>query len=96
MTDRVVATYHVPKSFKSRLRSKPHAMQAKVLEAVDELVRDPSPGGKLQVHRVVGHPRLWTASVDHANRVTFEREGGTLWFRVHCHHDHVYRNPSGT
>ncbi len=83
--------YVFTRQFKKRLGKKPLAMQNAVLECVQRLMIDPSHPG-LNVHRIRGHPGVWEAYVDMGNRVTFERDGDRLTFRVHCNHD-ILRNP---
>jgi hypothetical protein len=83
--------YTFTRTFKKRLGKKPAAMQAAILECVNRLMTDPRHPG-LNMHRVQGHPGVWEAYVDQGNRVTFEREGENLTFRMNCNHD-ILRRP---
>ena len=82
--------YEFDKTFKRRLRKKPHNMQAAVLRTVMKLDEDPRRQG-LRVHQIEGSPGVWEASIDDANRLTFERRGGDLYFLNHCNHDILKR-----
>lgn len=61
-------------------------MQAAILRTVKKLDEDPKRPG-LRVHRIEGADGVWEASVDDANRITFERHGADFYFLNHCNHD---------
>jgi hypothetical protein len=82
--------YEFDKTFRKRLRKKPHTMQAAVLRTVKKLDEDPKRPG-LRVHQIEGTEGVWEASIDDSNRVTFERHGDDLYFLNHCNHDILKR-----
>lgn len=47
----------------------------------------------LQTHKVKGHPGVFEAYVNMANRVTFHYEGDKIVLRNNCNHDRVLRTP---
>jgi len=82
--------YEFDKTFKKRLRKKPPFMQAAVLRTVKKLDEDPTRPG-LRVKKMQGTSEVWEASIDDANRLTFERHGGDIYFLNHCNHDILKR-----
>ena len=80
----------IPASFKKKLAKKPPAMQGAILECVQRLGDDPQHPG-LRTSSLSGHPGVFYARVDRANRVTFEWDGDEIVLRVHCNHDILKR-----
>ena len=78
--------------FKKQFRKKTPQMQASVLQTIQRLCDDPRHPG-LNTHQVHGHPGVWEAYVNDANRVTFHREEGSIVFRNNCVHDKVLGKP---
>lgn len=80
-------------SFRQRLRKKPRPMQEAIAECCQRLADNPRHPG-LQVHRIQGHPGVWEAYVDKANRVTFHYGSeGQIVLRNNCNHDMLDRTP---
>jgi hypothetical protein len=79
-------------AFKKRLEKKSAPQRAAILECVERLADDPTYPG-LRTHPIQSQPGIFSARVDRANRVSFERDGDTLVMRNHCNHDAVYRRP---
>ena len=78
-------------SFKKRLKRKPAALQAAIVECITRLsanTRHPS----LQTHPVRGHKGVFEAYIDMANRLTFHYEAGRIVLRNHCNHD-ILKSP---
>lgn len=81
----------VPDSFKRQLDKKPAQLAAAITECavrLAEKTRHPS----LRTHPIRGHPGVFEAYVDRANRLTFEYGAGEIVLRKHCSHD-VLRRP---
>jgi hypothetical protein len=82
----------IPPGFKKRLAKKPPRLAGAILECVARLGDNTRHPG-LQTHRVQGHPGVFEAYVDQANRVTFHYDGGAIVLRNHCAHDILDRSP---
>jgi len=65
-------------------------MRDAVMRTIAKLDEDPKRPG-LRVHQVEGTHGVWEASIDDANRLTFEREGDLLIILNSCNH-HILRN----
>lgn len=75
-----------PKRFKKDLKAKPRELQLAIVECCERLAAgDRSPG--LRIKKLRSADGVWEASVDMANRVTFEwGPAGTIVMLNHCNH----------
>jgi hypothetical protein len=67
-------------------------MQGAILECVRRL-REDWRHPALRTKKMEGHPDVFEARVDRANRVTCHWEGDTIVLRNHCNHAMLQRNP---
>lgn len=79
-------------SFKKRFQNKEAGLQASIMETIQRLgenPRHPSLRGK----PVLGqkNPKVFEASVDMKNRITWHWEDGVIVLRNHCNHSILKR-----
>lgn len=89
MTDRKLTPIRTEKSFRKRLSKKTPAMQESILQAVDQLRRDPHHPG-LRTHRIKSQDGVWGARLNKGNRLTFCWDGDTIVLLNHCNHEQAY------
>jgi len=82
----------IERRFKRDLQKKPPDLRGSILETVSRLgenPRHPSLRGKQIQGRK--NPKVFEASVDMKNRVTWHWEDGVIVLRNHCNHDILKR-----
>ncbi len=81
----------IPDAFSRAARKKERRLQLAIAKCVELLADNPHHPG-LEAHRMQGHPGVWEAYVDRANRVTFHYDGPTIVLRKNCNHE-ILRRP---
>lgn len=79
-------------AFRRAYRKKTDEMRQVIDKTILQLRTDHRHPG-LNAHKMWGHPGVWEAYMDRANRLTFHWEGDTIVLRNHCNHDILKRSP---
>jgi hypothetical protein len=82
------------KRFRRDLHKKPAALQGTILATVKRLGENPR-HPSLRSKQVQGTtaPKVFEASVDMRNRITWHWEDGVIVLRNHCNHDILKKRP---
>lgn len=84
----------VPASFKERFQKKETRFQSSILETIQRLEENPRhPSLRTKPVRGTKDPKVFEASIDMKNRMTWHWEDGAIVLRNHCNHDILTRNP---
>lgn len=83
---------HAYDRFRKLYRKLPSSIRRKALRQIRRLAKD-SYHPSLQVKKMKGTADIWEARVDLQYRMTFERQGDTIFLRVIGNHDEALKNP---